>query len=272
MNSPNTPPGFNTHEIAFNNAPDIIVFIGPDGALLAMNPQFEHVTGHKAADVIGTPFSKTGLLPETAVETIKKNLLAILDNRPAPGFEIELKTVKSGFQPFEVRVTPIFDADGKIIAIHAVMRNIATHKQYAQDMMELKEFFSSVINACPDPIFVKDRYHRWVILNDAFCNFIGTPLAELIGKSDYDVFPKDEAEVSWKMDNTVFSSGKPNENIESFTDAEGKTTLIRTRKSILTNHMTGAMFLFGIIQKAAGPKPDGKKLKQIGTALKRLVR
>ena len=271
MSSPNTPPGFNSHEIAFNNAADIIVFIGPEGVLLEMNPQFEHVTGRKAADVIGTPFSKTDLLPETAVETIKKNLLAILDNRPAPSFEIELKTVKSGFQPFEVRGKPIFDADGKIIAIHAVMRNISKRKQYAQDMMELKEFLSSVINACPDPIFVKDRYHRWVILNDAFCDFIGMPLAELIGKSDYDVFPKEEAEVSWKMDNTVFNSLKPNENIESFTDAKGKTTLVRTRKTVFTNDMTGAMFLFGIIQKADDPKPDGKKLKQIGSALKRLV-
>ncbi|MFH1985113.1 MAG: PAS domain-containing protein [Pseudomonadota bacterium] len=272
MTSSKTQAGFNPLEISFNNTADIIVFIGPDGALLEMNPQFEKITGRKIADVVGIPFPKTGLLSETAVTTIKKNLLALLDNQHAPAFEIELKTVKSGFQPFEVRGTRVLDTDGKIIAIHAVMRNIAKQKQYAQDILELKEFLNSVLNACPDPVFVKDRYHRWVILNDAFCQFIGKPFAELIGKSDYDIFPKEEAEVFWKMDNAVFETGKPNENVEKFTDAGGKTSLIRTRKSIFTNPMTGAMFLFGIIQKTTDPKPDREKLKQIGSALRRLVR
>ncbi len=52
-------------------------------------------------------------------------------------------------------------------------------------------FLLQIINGTSDPIFVKDRQHRWVLLNDAFCNFMGRQREELIGKSDYEFFGTD---------------------------------------------------------------------------------
>ena len=39
--------------------------------------------------------------------------------------------------------------------------------------MYSKETLESIINKIADPIFVKDREHRWVLLNDACCKIIG---------------------------------------------------------------------------------------------------
>ncbi len=58
----------------------------------------------------------------------------------------------------------------------------------------------SLLEVLPNPVFVKDEQHRWVLLNDACCRFIGHERSELIGKSDYDFFPKSEADVFWKKD------------------------------------------------------------------------
>src|SRR3954453_15160539 len=62
----------------------------------------------------------------------------------------------------------------------------------------------NLVNAIANPIFVKDRENRWVLLNDACCELIGVERSKLIGKSDYEFFPKDQADVFWKKDEQVF--------------------------------------------------------------------
>ncbi|WGV23225.1 PAS domain S-box protein [Halotia branconii] len=108
-------------------------------------------------------------------------------------------------------------------------------------------FLLQIINGTEDPIFVKDRQHRLMLLNDAFCNFLGFKREELIGKSDYDFFPKAEADVFWEKDELVFTTGMTNENEESLTDAQGVTHFISTKKSLFQDS-AGNQFLVGNIR------------------------
>ena len=96
------------------------------------------------------------------------------------------------------------------------------------------EHLNRIINSLGDPVFVKNREHAWVLLNDAYCRFMGYKREELIGKSDYDFFPRDEAEVFWNKDEIVFNTGEPNINEEKFTDAKGVTHTILTKKVMYT--------------------------------------
>lgn len=92
--------------------------------------------------------------------------------------------------------------------------------------------FERIIDSIADPVFVKDRQHRWILLNRAYCRFMGWKREELIGKSDYDFFPRREADVFWAKDELVFETGEENANDEEFTDAEGVTHFITTKKSL----------------------------------------
>lgn len=122
-------------------------------------------------------------------------------------------------------------------------------------------FLKSVINIVSDPIFVKDTKHRWIVLNDAFCRFMGQPREKLIGKSDYDFFPKKEAEVFWKKDEEVFRSKTENINEENFTDAQGTVHIIVTKKIFYTNR-SGEGFLVGLITDVTERKNLEADLKQ----------
>jgi len=109
------------------------------------------------------------------------------------------------------------------------------------------EFLLKILNGLPDPIFVKDRQHRWIFLNDAFCKFIGHNQAELIGKSDHDFFSKTEADIFWQKDELVFTTGITNQNEELFTDFFGVTYVISTIKSLFDDEL-GNKFIVGIIR------------------------
>ncbi len=113
--------------------------------------------------------------------------------------------------------------------------------------MYSKETLESIINAVADPIFVKDRKHCWVLLNDACCKFIGHTREELIGKSDYDFFPKKEADVFWEKDEAVFRTGRENLNEENFTDANRIVHTIVTKKNLFVDSNKN-QFIVGVIR------------------------
>ena len=109
-----------------------------------------------------------------------------------------------------------------------------------------QQFLTKVVNFSPQPVFVKDEEHRFVMLNDSFCEFLGKDREELLGKSDYDFFPEEEAKVFWEKDDEVFASGEVVVNEEAFTDQSGENHYILTRKSVFQTD-DGCRYLVGVI-------------------------
>ena len=129
--------------------------------------------------------------------------------------------------------------------------------------MELtKEALTQILNSIADPVFVKDREHRWVLLNDACCQFIGHSREALIGKSDYDFFPKKEADVFWQKDEEVFKTGRENLNEEEFTDSKGVTYTIVTKKTLYTD-FAGNPFIVGVIRDNSDHRRVEKSLVEL---------
>jgi PAS domain S-box-containing protein len=122
-------------------------------------------------------------------------------------------------------------------------------------------FIESLLEALPNPVFVKDEQHRWVLLNDSYCAFMGYTRDELIGKSDHDFFPPAEADVFWAKDDAVFTSRALNENEESFTDRAGRVHVILTRKTLHVD-ANGRRYLLGVITDITDRKAMEKELRR----------
>ncbi|MBG1270683.1 CHASE2 domain-containing protein [Nostoc sp. WHI] len=129
-----------------------------------------------------------------------------------------------------------------------------------------KEFLHHVINTIPDPIFVKNEQHQWIVLNEAYCRFIGYSNNLLIEKSDYDFFPKHEADVFRQQDELVFRTQQPQEHEEEFTSADGQTHQIATKRS-LHKDSAGNFFLVGVIRDITQRKLTEERLKRTAAEL-----
>lgn len=109
-----------------------------------------------------------------------------------------------------------------------------------------RDLLHNALNALPDPIFMKDREHRWVAVNDAFCRLLGSTPEQLLGKSDYDFVPKLDADMYWQQDEHVFNTGRSLENEQTYSD--GTTTrFLLTRKACFTGS-GGEPFLVVVVQ------------------------
>ncbi len=103
-----------------------------------------------------------------------------------------------------------------------------------------------LINTLTNPIFVKDRDHRWILGNQAFADLLGQDLENLLGRTDKDFFSPEQVEVFWQKDDEVFAAGELVGNEEALTDASGQTFWIYTQKTPVTL-LDGTEALVGII-------------------------
>ena len=142
------------------------------------------------------------------------------------------------------------------------------HAYQREELKRSKEFLNSIINTIPDPIFVKDQDHHWVVLNQAFCRLLGFSLEELLEKSDSDVLPKQEADRFRQEDQRVFLDGQERESEESLTDQQGVTYQIATKRS-LHRDAAGNVFLVGVIRDITERKRMEEELKQAAAELAR---
>jgi PAS domain S-box-containing protein len=109
------------------------------------------------------------------------------------------------------------------------------------------EFLGQILHAIGDPVFVKDRQHRFILVNDSFCAAVGRTRPELLGRSDYDFFPKAQADVFWQRDDLVLQAGLEDVNEETITGAGGVVRTIVTKKTRFTDG-DGTSFLVGVIR------------------------
>lgn len=115
------------------------------------------------------------------------------------------------------------------------------------------DYLKSLIDHVADPIFVKDRDHRWIDGNKAFWELMGGPPENFLGKSDYDCFPKAEADIFWEKDDQVFTTGETVINEEFLTDSKGKKRILSTKKTLFYSG-SGEAVLVGIIRDITAAK------------------
>lgn len=92
-------------------------------------------------------------------------------------------------------------------------------------------WLETVIEAVPEPVFVKDEDRRFVLVNQRCADFVGRSVDEMLGQTDADFFPSDEVAWFWQRDDAVLASGEVDEQIERLSDAEGRSHVVSTRKA-----------------------------------------
>lgn len=137
-----------------------------------------------------------------------------------------------------------------------------------EELRKTKEFLSSIINAIPDPVFVKDHHHRWIVVNSAYCRLVGYAAETLLEKTDRDLFTTEQSIYLWQQDEFTFQTGIERESEEVVTDANGTTYLVATKRS-LHRDAAGNVFLVGVIRDITQRKQIEEELRRTAAELVR---
>lgn len=93
------------------------------------------------------------------------------------------------------------------------------------------KLLSSLMENVPDVIYFKDRKGKLLMVNHAHAKGLGLRPEEVVGKTDYDFFPRKRAEMMAKDDEHVMRTGKAIiDKIERATRADGVDNYVSTTK------------------------------------------
>jgi PAS domain S-box-containing protein len=242
------------HRLLAENVRDVIWIFDLNLNHTFVTPSVQRLRGYTVEEALKQTIDKI-LTPESyqkAKAILDREFkLELSGQRHGPEWslttELEMNRKDGSTVWTEVTMNILYDETGEPTGIIGVTRDITERKQTEKALTESRNYLDKIINSVADPIFVKDRKHHWVLLNDSLCNFMGHDRNELIGKSDYDFFPKSEVDIFWEKDEAVFNTGEENINEETFTDAMGVVHTIVTKKTLYTDNK-GEMFIVGIIR------------------------
>ncbi|MEI6315830.1 MAG: PAS domain S-box protein, partial [Syntrophus sp. (in: bacteria)] len=81
-------------------------------------------------------------------------------------------------------------------------------KQAEESLRESEEKYRILLSESPDPTFSFTPEGQYRYVNRAFAEGVGKPVEDIIGKSIWDVFPKEEADMRFASLSQVFHTGK----------------------------------------------------------------
>jgi PAS domain S-box-containing protein len=115
----------------------------------------------------------------------------------------------------------------------------------------------------PDITFVKNRDHRYVLVNKPFCAFLGKRKDQVLGKTAHDLYPKDVADISEEFDKQVFELGVTVDSQErERPDAQGVARILQTKKAPLKDTEGNVTNLIGISRDITERKQMEEKLRE----------
>ncbi len=111
------------------------------------------------------------------------------------------------------------------------------------DFVNSREKLGIFIDYLPDLVWVKDYEFRYVDVNKSFLRFVGKDVEEVIGKTDSDIFSKDFADHTFKVDREI----KERKQIYEFS-TEYNDRIIKIREIPIYNENVDLFWILGIAQ------------------------
>ncbi len=158
-----------------------------------------------------------------------------------------------------------------VLACILILRDIAARRRAEDALAEQHNLLRNVMDAMPERVFVRDVLGRYVIDNLAHRNFLrAKSLAEVEGKSVYDFFPREMAEMYEATDHAVLKSRKPLLNEEEPTvDEEGRLIWLSTTKVPLNDKNGNLVGLVGVSTDISQRKANEEELRLTAAQLVR---
>jgi diguanylate cyclase (GGDEF)-like protein/PAS domain S-box-containing protein len=115
------------------------------------------------------------------------------------------------------------------------------------DWASERALFRAMIDQVPDYLFVKDRDGRFVIANRAVAGDLGATPEDIIGKTDFDLHPREHARQFHADEQQVIATGVPMIDIDEYiVDVHGRQKWLSTSKLPLRNDAGDIVGLVGI--------------------------
>jgi sigma-B regulation protein RsbU (phosphoserine phosphatase) len=241
----------------------------PDGRYISANPALARIYGYASPEeLIGavTDIGRTLYVqPARRAEFIQ----LMQQHDIVTDFESEIHRKDGSVIWIAENVRAIRDASGKLLYYEGTVEDITVRRRAEERLRHSEELYHSLVETLPQNIFRKDAQLRFTFVNQLFCQTLGRPVSEIIGRTSADFFPPDLAEKYRQDDENVMAAGSILETIEQFQPPGGERFYIQVVRTPVHDARGNVIGLQGIFWDISERQRAEQQIRQANEELAR---
>jgi PAS domain S-box-containing protein len=228
-----------------DSSDDAIVSKDLNSIVTSWNAGAERLFGYSAGEMVGR--SITLIIPPDRQHEENEIQAQIKRGERVEHFETLRLTKDGKLISVSVSVSPMHNKEGQVIGASKVARDITKRHEAEAALRASEEWLRLITNLVPHGIFAKNSAGRYIFANPALAETCGLPIADVLGKDDFDlVSERSQAEAYRSDDRAVLESGGTKFiSEERHTDLSGRMRVLQTIKMPFTVPETGERAVFG---------------------------
>ena len=226
---------------------DLVWCMSVDGRLLLyLNDAAERILGLPLADLMQQQQLWTDIIHPDDRPLVEENRRRLLElGRVSQEYRIVRPDGQVRWLQDHVNV--VYDEDGTPLRIGGIATDVTEHKAAELALSDSEATYHSLVESLPLSLIRKDLDGRVLFANQRACESLAKSLDELIGKTDYDLFPRELAQKYVDDDTQVKQTGEVLHGVEEHQTPHGSVIFVEVLKSPVrdsSGEMVGVQVMF----------------------------
>jgi phosphoserine phosphatase RsbU/P len=186
----------------------------PDGHYLIANNALARIYGYATPEELIGNITDIGRSLYVHAARREEFVRVMQQNDTVTGFESQIYRKDGSIIWISENCRAIRNSTGKLLYYEGTVEDITQRRLAEERLRNSEALYHSLVETLPQNIFRKDLDERFTFANQQFCKVLGRDLTEIIGKTDFDFFPREMAEKYQQDDRTVMQTGRPYGTVE----------------------------------------------------------
>lgn len=183
------------YELLVRELTDYAVFlVSPTGRINSWNPGVERVLGYSEPEWIGKPLSMIFTPEDRAARRPETEMATALRDGRAPDFRWHERKDGTRILVDGVLVR-LRDATGTAVGFSKVMQDVTERERKEQELRIARDDAHAILESITDAFCAYDREWRFVYVNAAAEALLGIRRDQILGKTQWELFPSTEGTV-----------------------------------------------------------------------------
>ncbi len=242
------------------NARDLIISLGLDGRVLSVNVAGERLLGRSREELLRLRFEEL-VTPEQR-DAVRQRFADPTGAGATGTFQIEIPDDHGRRRTVELNLR-LIQHESQPPALEGIGRDVTERREAELALRAERNLLRTLVDHLPGRIFIKDLEGRYLLVNAAYHGLVGRSEAEVLGKTVFDLFPRELAERYDQDDRQVLATGVAiHQKEEPSVTGRGEPRWLLTTKVPLRDGNDQVVGLVGITTDITERKAADEVLRQ----------
>lgn len=240
----------------------------PEGRYMIANAALARIYGYDSPEELMTSVTDIGERLYV-VPGRREEFKAIMDEHDTiTDFEAQIFRKDGSIIWISENCRAIRDSTNRLIYYEGTVEDITHRRQAEEELRNSESLYHSLVETMPQNVFRKDLEGRFTFANQQYCGHYNCKLEDILGKTDFDFFPKALAEKYTADDQRVMATGKTLEIVEEHQPLGQSKTVVQVVKTPLYGPNGTIIGLQGIFWDITAQKLAEERVREAQESLR----